>query len=423
MWGKDPENPFKQWIGPGSRVVMKPNWVHHNSPNEENLDALVTHSSLIKHLIDLLAVALKGHGSILIGDAPLQECDFQTLVKRSRISEVVTEARRRHPGLEIAVQDWRLTVFERSGGEQRHQADYQSLLSRDYEIIDLGKESFLEDISDYADRFRVTCYDPRLMAPHHQRGKHEYLVTQKVFGADLLINLPKMKTHIKAGLTGALKNLIGINGHKEFLPHHILGPSDRGGDCYSKGNGVRTLHDKFYDNFWARYGELSESMRKAGSLILGGLWRASRILNGDSISAGSWHGNETIWRTTLDLNHLLYFGGRAPRYIISIVDGIMAGEGEGPLNPMPKPAGLLLGGENPAYVDAALARLMGYNISRLPTIYHAVYHRKSQFGGSYLEDLEVHLWEDGKVKVVPFFDLPNLDFVKPQHWKRAARQI
>src|SRR5687768_16870362 len=60
MWGKDPANPFSDWVRPGGRVVIKPNWVHHDNPLERNLDALVTHSSLVKHLIELAAQALQG---------------------------------------------------------------------------------------------------------------------------------------------------------------------------------------------------------------------------------------------------------------------------------------------------------------------------------------------------------------------------
>jgi uncharacterized protein (DUF362 family) len=421
VWGKDPENPFKDWLRPGARVVIKPNWVLHHSPNEKGLDALVTHTSLIKYVIDLLAVGLEGNGSIIIGDAPLQSCDFSSLMRQSRIEDVVEEARKRYPALDIRIEDWRLTVFETLTSAQRSNAGGDGLNSEDYKVVDLGANSFLEDISDYADRFRVTCYAPHLMAAHHQKGKHEYLVTRKVFDTDLLINLPKMKTHIKAGLTGALKNLVGINGHKEFLPHHILGASENGGDCYYKGNSLRRLYDVAYDRFWTRYGELPEARRKLGTLMLGGLWRASRILTGDSTSAGSWFGNETIWRMTLDLNHLLYFGSHAPKKIISIADGIVAGEGEGPLSPSPKPTGVIVGGENPAYVDAALAQLIGYNISRVPTVYQAIYHRKSQFAGPYLENFTAHLCENGNTKVVPFDELPDLNFIKPEHWKRAAR--
>jgi len=421
MWGKDPQNPFKDWLRPGGRVVIKPNWVLHHNPNEKSLDALVTHTSLIKYLIDLLAVALDSNGSIIIGDAPLQGCDFPALVRQSRIEQVIEEAGKSYPGLNLSIEDWRLTVFENLTSAQRNNANGLNL--EDYEIVDLGSNSFLEDISDYADKFRVTCYAPHLMAAHHQKGKHEYLVTRKVFDTDLLINLPKMKTHIKAGLTGALKNLVGINGHKEFLPHHILGASENGGDCYYKRNCLRNLYDAAYDTFWTRYGELPEARRKLGTFMLGGLWRASRILTGDSTSAGSWFGNETIWRMTLDLNHLLYFGKRAPKKVISIVDGIIAGEGEGPLSPSAKPTGILVGGENPAYVDAVLAQLIGYNISRVPTVYQAIYHRKSQFGGPYLENFTTRMWENGQTKVIPIDELPDLKFIKPEHWKRAAKTM
>jgi len=80
----------------------------------------------------------------------------------------------------------------------------------------------------------------------------------------------------------------------------------------------------------------------------------------------------------------------------------------------------LVGGENPAYVDAVLGQMMGYNISRLPAIYNAIYHRKSQFAGPYLEDFQTCVWEDSTAKLTPLRELPNLEFVKPEHWNRAA---
>ena len=51
--------------------------------------------------------------------------------------------------------------------------------------------------------------------------------------ADLIINLPKWKAHSKSGLTGALKNLVGINGDKSYLPHFRRGSPSWGGDEYS----------------------------------------------------------------------------------------------------------------------------------------------------------------------------------------------
>ncbi len=156
-------------------------------------------------------------------------------------------------------------------------------------------------------------------------------------------------------------------------------------------------------------------------LLLDALWRASRVVTSDGTAAGSWWGNETVWRMTLDLNHLMYFGDQAPTRVISIADGIVAGEGEGPLYPTSKRAGILAASENPAYLDCVLGRLMGYNMSRLPTLYNAVYHRKSRFGGLPLEELVVQVSEEGSARSIPFADLPDLGFVKPEHWRRAAR--
>lgn len=421
MWGRNPTNPFEGWVKPGDRIVIKPNWVHHVNAAEDGIDALVTHTSLIKHLVDWLGVALKGDGRIVIGDAPLQSCDFEELVKRTRVADVVERARARFPGLDLLVEDWRLTLLDDRKAVQSSRAERDHTLAQRYRLVDLGRSSFLEEIADYADRFRVTCYAPEQMAAHHQRGKHEYLVTARVFDADLVVNLPKMKTHIKAGLTGALKNLVGINGHKEFLPHHMRGASEGGGDGYYKAHVLRDWYDSVYDRFWSRYGTLSRLQKTAGGLLLGGLWRASRMLTRDSTSAGSWHGNETVWRMTLDLNQLLYFGDGAPRRIVSIVDGVVAGEGEGPLQPTSKRTGILVGGENPAYVDCVLARLMGYNVSRVPTVYHAIYHRKSRFGGPHVEDVAVRLAQAGSSRTLPLEDLPDLAFVKPEHWRHAAR--
>ncbi len=219
-------------------MVIKPNWVFHHNYREPHLDALVTHSSLIKYIIDMLAIAMEGQGSIVIGDAPLQSCVFAELLKRTRISDVVAMLQAEHPGIEILVEDWRLTVLDnQSAAQTRRDAD--EAVTQHYRLVDLGTTSFLEDLSDYSDGFRVTCYPHALMAAHHQRGKHEYLVTKRVFAADLVINLPKVKTHIKAGMTGALKNLVGINGHKEFLPHHMRGASEAGGDGYYKRHALR----------------------------------------------------------------------------------------------------------------------------------------------------------------------------------------
>ena len=141
------------------------------------------------------------------------------------------------------------------------------------------------------------------------------------------------------------------------------------------------------------------------------------------MAPGSWSGNETVWRMTLDLNHLIYFGPHRPKHVLNIVDGIIGGEGDGPLRPLCKPAGVLLAGENPAYVDAAIARLIGYNPARVPTVYHALHHRRSQFAGPPLQDAPVHFvygLDNHRAGTWP--QIESLHFQPPKHWRRAMCQ-
>lgn len=428
LWGKDPGNPFGDWVKEGDRVLIKPNWVRDFNPDGHGLESLISHSSLIKYILDFLARSMNGRGKIIIADAPLQNCNFKNLTRLNRITEVIEAAREDYPGLEIILEDWRLTVLQRHNWLSSWTAkEIQSSKKFDgneppekYRLVDLGRGSFLEDIAEYSDLFRVTNYKCSLLTKHHRPGTHEYLVTRRISEVDLIINLPKMKTHIKAGLTGAMKNLVGINGHKEFLPHHIKGPYFKGGDNYCLPSAFREAYEDLYDEFWESFGEFPVLKRKWYSLRLKALWGLSRLFGREGVSAGSWSGNETIWRTVLDLNHILYFSEWSPKKVITIVDGIVAGEGEGPLSPTPRELGVIVGGENPAYVDAVLAKLMGYNISRIPTVYNAIYHRKSKFGGAPLEEFSPWMTDrKGESREVPFGELPNYSFKKPRYWQRA----
>jgi uncharacterized protein (DUF362 family) len=67
----------------------------------------------------------------------------------------------------------------------------------------------------------------------------------------------------------------------------------------------------------------------------------------------------------LDLNRAFF---ARPRRCISIVDGIVAGEGNGPMEADVKPCGVLLAGTNPFAVDLVAARLMGFDWRKLPMI-------------------------------------------------------
>jgi hypothetical protein len=93
---------------------------------------------------------------------------------------------------------------------------------------------------------------------------------------------------------------------------------------------------------------------------------------------GAWYGNDTIWRTCLDLQRLLHYGKAdatlAPdrqRQVITITDAIIGGDREGPLAPAPVRSGFLTGGANTAAVEWVNTLLMGLDPQRIPLTAHA----------------------------------------------------
>ena len=71
------------------------------------------------------------------------------------------------------------------------------------------------------------------------------------------------------------------------------------------------------------------------------------------------------------------------------MDGIIAGEGSGPLVPRPVCSGIVLGGTNPAAVDAVAAALMGFDPECLPVVANAFHGEAYGIGRGRWQDLEV----------------------------------
>ena len=80
-------NPLGEIIIPGNTVLIKPNMVSHYSPL--GTDQLVTHGSIIRALLDYTYIALKGAGTIIIGDAPVQGTNFVKTVKLMGIDKII----------------------------------------------------------------------------------------------------------------------------------------------------------------------------------------------------------------------------------------------------------------------------------------------------------------------------------------------
>jgi hypothetical protein len=117
---------------------------------------------------------------------------------------------------------------------------------------------------------------------------------------------------------------------------------------------------------------LARPLKAAGKCVFGDT-------NRDTIRSGNWYGNDTTWRMVLDLNRILMYadsngdiGGSPARRMLCIVDGIIGGEGNGPMDPTPKQSGVVVVGANPVAVDLVCACLMGFDYRRLPVLSRAV---------------------------------------------------
>ena len=77
-------NPMGEFIKPGDNVLLKPNLVMHKNLNKSGGEiCLYTQPSVVAAVVDYVIIALNGKGKIIIGDAPMQECDFDYLLKDS----------------------------------------------------------------------------------------------------------------------------------------------------------------------------------------------------------------------------------------------------------------------------------------------------------------------------------------------------
>ena len=410
--------PLGNVIPEGARVLIKPNLVLHRNHGPEGIEPLITHPSLIRAATD--AALRAGASEVLVGDAPLQSCNFEELLRSTGLDEWAAALQKdeRFRG----IRDFRRTTCSFRNGVRDARENLQS--EDNFVIFDLAHKSLLEPVSSSGRSFRVTSYNPDLMAATHHRGRHKYLVARDVIDADVVINLPKLKTHKKAGVTCALKNLIGINGNKEFLPHHRIGGSLDGGDCYPGRSQVKRALEYALDK---RNGSPGYAGAKLWGNVADSLDKLSRAV-GDNLGVeGSWSGNDTIWRTCLDLNRILLYGrpdgsmsDEPQRRVIHIADAIIAGQGDGPLSPQPFELGVLLGGLDPAALDSVGAALLGYEPSRIPLVRESFGRFEWPITHSSPEDVSVICHPDDRNVESQLGDGVSRGIAYPEGWRDAA---
>jgi len=366
-FGQKAWNPLGELIEPGDIVLLKPNLIREShSLRYDEWEQVITHPSIIRTVLDYVFIALKGKGRVTIADGPQTDSDFDEIVRRTGLDKIVDYFRDK--GLEISLLDLRRHRWlNRNGVTYKREALPGD--PRGYTTIDLGQNS---EFKDYAlsGQFYGADYDMEETVKYHGKGRHIYVLCRSVMDADVLINLPKMKTHKKTGVTLSLKNMVGANGYRNCLPHYTIGTPAERGDEFSNSN----LKNKVQSRGIVGIKKYLTTLGGCGGALTRVLFKAGKVVFGDTsqvVRSGNWYGNDTAWRMVLDLNKCLFhFAGDGrprtkPLRYMSLIDGIIAGEGDGPVAVDAKPCGIVIAGFNPVSVDTVCAELMGFDYRKL----------------------------------------------------------
>jgi uncharacterized protein (DUF362 family) len=422
-YGQKNWNPLSGIISKGKTVVIKPNLVKHAHPlGEDAVLSTVTHASVLRPVIDYVLLALKGEGKIFICDAPLQSADFNKVCEITGLKELIAFYNSNIKNVPIHLLDLRKQVMISSTG---HHGDNVVNLPGDpldYTMIDLKKDSFHSEIDEHWRKFAVTSYDLKNLRRYHNDKRHCYLISNTILAADVIISVPKLKTHKKAGISVALKNFIGITGSKDFLPHHRTGLPHSGGDEYDTNTYTSTVAK---DKLMKLIAKIPFARSFYSPLLSKNLLNSVTAKTG--VTEGSWYGNDTLWRTILDLNVLMRFSKKdgtlstsPQKNFLFLVDGIIGQEREGPMDGPPKMCGTLLLGMNPCAVDYVAAKIMGFNIKRVKQVF-IPFERRNKMTYPLVEfdmlDVIVVSNVAEYVKIHALLRENSLKFDAPRNWK------
>lgn len=387
-FGSKDWNPLGEIIRPGGTVVIKPNLVHdHNHlaqlvkglPREigEDTECLVTQGPVIRAVTDYVYKAVGPNGTVKIIDLPCVDADFQKVLEISGISHI-------------------RDFYAGECGFHLKVSDLRGLADKDAVGIDLGEDGWLHKKTQAGEGWRrlasMHC-DDKAMRRFHGRGKDVIFVAKSVVESDAIISIPKMKTHKIAGVTGALKSFVGTTAHRKSLPHYTKGSPENGGDEYPHPSLLKRLAAECAR---ARAFLKAKPLLRLLRLTEQACFKLLSLKGTNPDRYGWWHGNDTLWRSVLDINRIALYvtadgtmTDRMQRNHFALVDGIVCGEGEGPLAPLRKEAGVIIAGGNIAAVDAVMSALMGFDCNKIPQIRNAFAPQKYPLCEFRIEDIQL----------------------------------
>ncbi|HCL4548642.1 DUF362 domain-containing protein [Clostridium botulinum] len=371
--GYDIDNPFSGFIKPGMTVFIKPNWVasswRKSCNHIDDIYSVITHPSVIEAVADRVAIALQGKGEIIIGDNPSIDANFDELM---RLTEI--KALEKKYDVDCKVLDLRPLVCKDLKYYGKKDKMCSQLGDPLGEVeVNLGNKSLLASVDPTL--FRGVFNEREETIKSHTGSKQLYTYSRSLYEADVYISIPKLKTHQKVGTTLNLKGLVGSITRKNQLVHWRLGSPETGGDEYPNKK----------------------------SLQIG---KKAKVTH-----RGAWPGNDTIWRMVVDLYQGML---QKERKYFTIIDGIIAGEGQGPFCPNSKNANVLLASDNLLIADIVATRLMGINPLEIKYLNYFIDKMP-------LKCDDINIYSDMiKINNDNFFNDNDkyLDFKVPQIWEK-----
>ncbi len=362
-------------IRSGDWVVIKPNLVkEYNVYNQDEWESVITDAGLIKKVCHYVCQELNKSGRVTICDAPQTDSSFSKIAKLLHLYDLANECSDLY-SIPVEIVDLR---NEEWTSREEIITNRRTLDGDPAGVVrfDMSQDSLFFNHPGEG-RYYGADYDSDVVNSHHHGKVQEYLICGTPIKADVFINMPKMKTHKKTGVTLSMKNLVGINADKNWLPHHSEGSPSNGGDEFPDLSIYRRIEQisvKF-----AR--KLALSLPVFGTLLARRLRTIGKVAFGTGdrvVRSGNWHGNNTTWRMVLDLNRCLLFGEADgtlrcsnPKRYYSVVDGIIGMDGDGPMAGDPVHSGVVLIGTDPVAVDAVATAVMGFDWKCIPMIREA----------------------------------------------------
>ena len=145
----------------------------------------------------------------------------------------------------------------------------------------------------------------------------------------------------------------------------------------------------------------------------------------DDVYEAMWHGNDTLWRTLQDTNRIVFYADKngkmsdkPQRAHFTIIDGIIGGEKNGPVNCDPVYPGIMMAGYNALAIDTVGASLMGFDYKKIPLInntFKTVNSKQPLFFGG-VEDIKV-VDDDKEFNLNSYQKYRNLNFEPHPNWK------